>query len=79
MGIIKSASQPIEWVNSFLIVEKPNGSQWICLDPRNLNKAIQREHFQMLTAEEIFADMHGAKSSKLSASNGFLQIRTALH
>lgn len=75
MGIIKSVSEPTEWVNSLVIVEKPNGSLRICLDPRNLNKAIQREHFQIPTAEEIFADMHGAKFfSKIDASNGFWQI-----
>ena len=31
-----------EWLNSFVIVKKPNGSLCICLDPTNLNKDIVR-------------------------------------
>ena len=29
-----------EWLNSFVIVQKPNGSLHICLDPTDLNKEI---------------------------------------
>ena len=29
-----------EWLNSFVIVKKPNGSLRICLDPTDLNKDI---------------------------------------
>ena len=31
-----------EWLNSFVIVKKPNGSLRICLDPTDLNKEIIR-------------------------------------
>ena len=30
----------VEWLNSFVIVKKPNGSVRICLDPPDLNKKI---------------------------------------
>ena len=32
----------LEWLNSFFIVKKPNGSLYICLDPTDLNKEIIR-------------------------------------
>ena len=32
----------LEWLNSFIIVKKPNGSLRICLDPTDLNKEIVR-------------------------------------
>ena len=47
----------------------------ICLDPRNLNKAIKREHFPLPTIEEVTARMPNAKVfSVLDAKSGFWQI-----
>jgi len=37
-------------------VVKPNKIR-ICIDPRDLNRAIQREHFPMMTIEEVVAEM----------------------
>jgi hypothetical protein len=45
-GVIKKADQPTDWVSSLVIAEKPKTGKFrICLDPRDLNKAIKREHF----------------------------------
>ena len=33
-------AKPIEWLNSFVYVKKPNGKIRLCLDPRHLNKWI---------------------------------------
>ena len=30
--------EPIEWLNSFICVRKPNGKIRLCLDPTHLNK-----------------------------------------
>ena len=43
-GIICKVTEPTEWVSSLVVVEKPNGKLRICLDPKDLNKAIQRPH-----------------------------------
>ena len=67
---------PTEWVNSFVLVTKPNGKLRVCLDPRNLNNTINREHFKLPTREEIAAKFADAKVfSKLDASTGFWQMR----
>ena len=48
----------------------------MCLDPRELNKSILREHFPMKTVEEVAARVKNAKIySVLDASNGYWQIR----
>ena len=49
VGVIKIITQPTEWVNAMHIVRKPDGKLRICLDSRNLNKAILREPFQLPT------------------------------
>ena len=76
LDIISKVEEPTEWVSSIVIVEKPNGSIRICLDPKNLNEAVKREHFPMQNADEIIADMAGAQYfSKLDASSGYWQIK----
>ena len=47
----------------------------ICVDYGKLNESVQREHYHLPTAEEIFAKMKGAKYfSTLDAAAGFWQI-----
>ena len=76
MGVIKKIDGPTEWVSSLVIVQKMTGALRICLDPRDLNKAIKREHFKLPTREEIMAQFAGAKwFSKLDASSGFWQLK----
>ena len=42
-------------VNPMVVVKKPNGDVRICLDPVDLNKVVQREHYPLKTAEEVAA------------------------
>ena len=75
--MIEPINKPTEWVNPLVIVEKPNEKSRVCLDPRDLNKAIKRQHYKLPTAEELFSDMTSAHHfSKLDASNGYWQIKT---
>jgi len=74
-GIIRKVEEPTEWVNSLVIVEKPDGDLRLCIDPKDLNKAIQREHYRLPTKADITSSMSGARYfSKLDASSGFYQI-----
>ena len=73
--MIKKQEEPTDWVNSMVIVETPKKLR-ICLDPRDLNKAIKREHFPMKTIEEVVQNMPGAKVfSKLDATSGYWQLK----
>ena len=56
-------------------VVKPNKLR-ICIDPRDLNEAIKREHFPMTIIEEVVADMPHAKVvSVLDATLGYWQVK----
>ena len=77
-GIIEKVpiNEPADWVNSTVVVDKPNGSVRVCLDPRDLNVAIKREHYPLPTVEEITARCAGAKLfTTLDAENAFYQIK----
>ena len=53
LDIIERVVAPTEWVNSIVAVEKSDGSLRLCLDPRELNKSIER------TMEETFGNLKG--------------------
>ena len=76
LGVIEPVPEPTDWVSSLVITRKPNGSLKVCLDPRDLNKAIKRHHHPMPTTEEIFTQMTDAKFfTELDASNAFWQVK----
>ena len=73
LGVIRKAEEPTEWVSSLVVEKKPNGKVRLRLDPRDLNKAIQREHCPMKTVEEVAAELSDAKVlSVLDATSGVL-------
>lgn len=75
IGVIVKQNEPTEWVNSMVTVIKP-GKIRICIDPKDLNRAIKREHFPIKTVDEVVSNMTGAKVfSKLDATSGFWQVR----
>ena len=49
-----------EWLNSFVIVKKPNGNLRVCLDPTDLNEHIIRPICNMRTLEEIIDMLKGS-------------------
>ena len=51
-GIIKKVVTPTEWISSMVAVRKP-GKLRICIDPKDLNKALKRNHYLMPTIEDI--------------------------
>ena len=74
-GVIVRQTEPTDWVNSMVAVVKPNKIR-ICIDPRDLNAAIRREHFPMTTIEEVVASMPQAKVfSVLDATSGYWQVK----
>ena len=52
-GYIARVTRPTDWVNSLVIREKENGQLRLCLDPKDLNNAIKREHHPLPILEQI--------------------------
>ena len=61
LNVISKVDEPTKWVNSMVVVPKPNGAVRICLNPRDLNKAISREHYKMITLEEVTSQLSGGQ------------------
>ena len=76
LEIIEKQTKPTKWVNSFVAPVKANGQIRICIDPRDLNKAIQREHYPLKTIEDITEKLKDAKIfSKVDSTSSFWQIK----
>ncbi|XP_035226802.1 uncharacterized protein LOC118199115 [Stegodyphus dumicola] len=71
-GIVSKVNKPTDWVQSLVIVEKPNGSLRLCLDPTDLNKVIKREHYQIPSPDDIISRLEGKKVfSVVDLKDGF--------
>ena len=76
VGLLAKVNEPTDWVNSLVIAKKSNWKMRLCIDPKDLNKEIKREHFQISTKEEMPGKLANASSfSNLDATSGFHQIR----
>lgn len=74
-GIVAPVTEPTSWVSSMVVVPKSDGKLRICLDPKDLNQAIQREHYPLPTIEDIATRLHGAKVfTVLDVRNGFWHV-----
>ena len=76
LGVIVPVNEHTEWASSLVIVEKPGGKLRVCMDPKDLNKAIKRQNLELPTTEEILDKMAGSKYfTKLDASNAYWQMK----
>jgi transposase InsO family protein len=75
-GILSPVTHPTDWVNSCVCVTKPNGKLRLCLDPKDLNKAVKRPHYVTPTLEDVISRLSGAKwFSILDARSGYWNIK----
>ena len=74
--VIAKVTRPTDWISSMVVVPKKNGQLRICLDPKDLNAAILREHYPLPVIEDIATRLHGAKTfSVLDVANGFWHVK----
>jgi hypothetical protein len=75
-GVITKVTEPSEWVNSMVTVEKPSGALRVCIDPKDLNDAIMRPHYPSRSIDDILPDLTGAKVfSKFDARTGYWTVK----
>lgn len=74
-GVIAKVTEPTAWVNSLVITEKRNGSLRVCLDPKDLNKAILRCHYSIPTTEDVLCKLAGKEVfTILDEKDGYWQL-----
>ena len=60
--VITPVTEPKEWLSAMVVTMKKNKKDLrIGIDPRDLNKAIQRQHYSSRTNKEITARIFNSK------------------
>lgn len=73
--VIKPMTEPTDWCSAMVPVVKKNGKIRICVDLKNVNKAVKRPHYSIPTLEDIAPKLAGSTVfSTLDAASGFWQI-----
>ena len=73
---VAPVTEPTPWINSMVVVPKKNGTLRICLDPKDLNRYIQREHYQLPIIEDIATRLEKGKLfTVLDVRSGFWRVQ----
>ena len=74
-GVIRSVTEPTDWCAAMVPVIKKIGAVHICVDLKQLNTAVRREHHTLPSLEVIASKLAESKIlSILDAASGFWQI-----
>ena len=75
--IVTPVTQPTQWISSPVVVPKKDSNTLrICLDPTDLNRAVQRENYTLPTIEDVATRLQEAKVfSLLDVRSGFWQVK----
>ena len=60
MGVIAPVDEPTPWVSQEVFVKKRSGALRVCIDPHELNKALQREYYTLPILEDVLHELQGA-------------------
>ena len=75
-GVLVKVDHPTDWVSNLVIVEKKDGSLRLCLDLKDLNQAVKREHYRIPTMQEIASEFSGKNIfSTLDLKDAYWQIQ----
>ena len=74
-GIITEEHEHTQWINSIVPVMKEDGSLRLCLDPKDLNKAIERNQWYARTLDDILPELAQSKYFTVKdATSGFWHL-----
>ena len=74
-GIITEVKEHTEWINSIVPVMKSSGSLRLCLDPKDLNKAVKRNWWYSRTIDNIPLESAKSKFKGLKdAASGYWYV-----
>nr|GEU74535.1 putative reverse transcriptase domain-containing protein [Tanacetum cinerariifolium] len=73
-GFIRPSSSP--WGEPVLFVKKKDGSFWMCIDYRELNKLTVKNRYPLLRIDDLFDQLQGSRVySKIDMRSGYHQLR----
>ena len=76
IGVLVPVDEPTDWVSNLVIATKASGDLRLCLDPKQLNKALKRERYALPVIDDVLPDLSKAKVfTKVDAWNGYWHVQ----
>ena len=74
-NVIIPVEEPTPWVSQMVVAEKKNGDLRVCIDPRHLNKALQREHYTLPVLDDVLHDLGQSRVfTKADLKSGYWHV-----
>ena len=75
LGVIAPVDEPTDWVSNIVVATKSSGDLRVCIDPKELNKALKRERYPIPVIDDVLPELANAKLfTKLDAKNGYWHV-----
>ena len=75
IGVITPVDEPTPWVSQIVITLCKNGDLRVCIDPKELNKALQREHYTLPVMDDCLHELGQSRYfSKADLSCGYWNV-----
>ncbi|XP_028412151.1 uncharacterized protein K02A2.6-like [Dendronephthya gigantea] len=72
LGVIKPVTEPTEWCSQISVQKKKDGKLRVCIDPKVLNEALQRERYPLPTIDDVLPELAKATFlSKVDLAHGY--------
>ena len=55
--VIAPVDQLTEWISQIVVAVKKSGELRVCIDPKPLNAALKREHYQIPVVDDLLPDL----------------------
>ena len=76
LGVITKVEEPTPWVSQLVVVTKKNGGVRVDVDPRELNKALLREHYTLPILEDTLHELVQFRMfTKADLSSGYWHVQ----
>ena len=74
--VIAPVTKPTKWVSALLVTTKKDGGLRLCIDPKPLNRALQRSTYYMPTIDDVLPKLANAKVfSTVDAKSAFWMLK----
>ena len=75
LGVITPVDEPTQWVSQLVMTLNKSGALRVCVDPRELNKALLREHYTLPILDETLHEIRDSRVFSLAdLSSGYWHI-----
>ena len=75
LGVIEAVDEPTPWASQVVVTLKKNGKLRLCIDPRELKKALLRENYVLPILEDTLHELrHSTVFSKADLSFAYWHV-----